>query len=94
MADKAARPFQVAKSDKLETLKRMKRDFAVRPYALSSGKWHYRLVTSAAKHDTRDTEEAREKKLIRDATKGIKGVEFPAAELAKIIRGWMAQDES
>ena len=37
--------------------------------------------------------EERHKHMIQEVDKGIKGLDFPAAELAMIVRGMMAQDD-
>jgi hypothetical protein len=94
MSDRVARPRQVKQSEKLDVLKRTKREFAVTPYALNSNRWSGRLRSATLKNVEEENEEAKGKRLIRDASRSIKGIEFPAEELAKIIRGWMAQDEA
>jgi len=67
----------------------MGNDFAVVPYGMSSKKWDKRRLSK----QTMQTEEEERKKLIHEADTSIKGINFPAEEMAKVIRSWMKQDE-
>ena len=89
MKNRAAIPRHVKHSETLDRLVRLKRDFAVLPFGADSDKWK---GMSARKRHVENAQEEH-KRLIREADTSIKGIDFPAEEMAKIIRSWMRQDE-
>jgi hypothetical protein len=93
MADKAARPRRVMQNDQLDTLLRLRRDFAVLPDGMGNERWCTRMRAANVKTSEEQSEEEKDKRLIRDMSKGVNGIEFAAEELAKVIRGWMNQDD-
>lgn len=86
---KAAAPRKMANSESVERLIKLKKNFAIRPYLSQSERWEDMKV---ARTMTR-TKDGERKKLIRDMDNNIKGVDFAAQEMAKIIRSWMSQEE-
>ncbi len=91
MERRAALPRRVTHSETLDRLIRLKRDFAVLPFGADGDKLKNRKSFAARKRAESEQEE--KKRLIREMDSGIKGLDFPAEELAKIIRSWMRQDE-
>ena len=89
MDNKAARPRRVKRNDQLDVLDRLKRNFAVRPFAFDNDQWEDKRIAKAQ----RASEEGRKKHLIREVDDKIKGIAFPAKEMAMIIRSWMKQDD-
>jgi len=89
MIKKAAKPKKVEHSDTLERLLKLNRNFAVRPAGFDNERWADRRVSRKQE----DSGAGNRKKLIRDADKSINGVEFPAREMAQIIRGWLVEEE-
>ena len=90
MERRAALPRRVKHSETLDRLIRLKRDFAVMPFGADNDKWVNKML-SRKHHAVSEQEE--HKRLIREADSSIKGINFPAEEMAKIIRSWMKQDE-
>ncbi len=91
MERRAALPRRVTHSETLDRLIRLKRDFAVLPFGADSDKWKNKKYAAARKRAGNEQEE--KKRLIREMDNSIKGLDFPAEEMAKIIRSWMKQDE-
>jgi hypothetical protein len=89
MENRAALPRRVKHSDKLDLLIRLRRDFAVIPYGADSKKWQ----SGAVRRRKAESDQEEHKRLIREADSSIKGINFPAEEMAKIIRSWMRQDD-
>lgn len=89
MERRAALPRRVHHSESLDRLIRLKRDFAVLPFGADVRKWETRRTDVTRKRSGQSDH----KRLIREAEKSIKGIDFPAAEMAMIIRSWMKQDE-
>jgi hypothetical protein len=89
MKHRAALPRNVKHSDTLERLIRLRRDFAVLPFGADNEKFQSHSIKR------RKAENAQEEhqRLMREADNSIKGVNFPAEEMAKVIRSWMRQDE-
>lgn len=88
MERRAALPRRVHHSESLDRLIRLKRDFAVLPFGADIKKLEMRRTDVRKRSEKSD-----HKRLIREADKSIKGIDFPAAEMAMIIRSWMKQDE-
>ena len=91
MSDRAAKPRRVFHSEKLERLNRLRWEYAVVPYAFNDAKWD-RMRVAAAPSFTEKTMEEQHKRMIKEVDVGVKGLNFPAEEMAKIIRGWMTDD--
>lgn len=91
MSDRAARPRRVQHSEKLDRLNRLRWDFAVVPYAFNDDKWD-RMRVAAAPSFQKQSQEQQHKRMIKEVETGVKGLNFPAEEMAKIIRGWMADE--
>lgn len=89
MQKKAAKPKKEVHSDQVDMLFRINKDFAVKPAGFDSEKWAGKRIS---KHQS-SSGKAERKKLIREADNTIKGMEFPAKEMAQIIRSWMKTDE-
>lgn len=89
MQKKAAKPKKNVKSDQVDMLFRINKDFAVKPTGFDSEKWADKRIS---KHQTASPQ-AERKRLIKEADLSINGVDFPAKEMAQIIRGWMKSDE-
>lgn len=89
MIKKVAKPRHITFSETLDRFLRTKRDFAVRPFGFAEERWAGQRISSGSKEATRTQEH---KRLIHDVSEGVKGIEFAAEEMAKVIRGWMAQD--
>lgn len=70
---------------------RLKRNFAVRPFGFDEEQWAGQRISSHPSE--KEATEKEHKKLIHEVSEGVKGIEFAAEEMAKVIRGWMAQDE-
>ena len=90
MKRRAAMPRHVKHSETLERLIRLRRDFAVLPYGADSEKWKSGAIRRRQAVDAKEEH----KRLIREADTSIKGIDFPAEEMAKIIRSWMRQYEN
>ena len=91
MERRVALPRRIKHSETLDRLIRLKRDFAVLPFGADNDKWKDKMMSR--KHHTVSAADEH-KRLIREADTSIKGIDFPAEEMAKIIRSWMKQDES
>ena len=91
MNDRAAQPRRVQHSEKLERLNRLRREYAILPFAFNDDKWA-RLRVSAASSFAEKSMEEQHKRVIREVETGVKGLNFPAEEMAKIIRGWMTEE--
>jgi len=89
MKRRAAQPRRVTQSETLDRLLRLKRDFAVVPFGYDNEKNKKRRSAAIR----RESAEQERKQLIRDADQSIKGLNFPAEEMAKIMRSWMRQDD-
>ena len=92
MADRAAKPRKVTHSEKLDRLHRLKMDFAVKPFSADNERWAPMRVSESAAIG-KVVQEKEHKRMIREVDKGVKGLDFPAEEMAKILRGWMASDD-
>ena len=92
MIDKAAKPKRVLHSEKLDRLMRLKMDFACRPVGYGNERWSNLRVAGSPILQKRASE-AEHKRMIKEVQTGVHGLEFPAEEMAKIIRGWMASDD-
>ena len=92
MPERVAKPRRIDRSEKLDRLLRLKMDFACRPVGYGNDRWANLRVASSPILQKRASE-AEHKRLIREVQTDVKGLEFPAEEMAKIIRGWMASDE-
>ncbi len=90
MEKRAAKPRRVTHSETLDRLIRLKRDFAVVPFGAEKEKWQKNMLVRK-RHAVSEQEE--HKRLIREVDTSIKGIDFPAEEMAKIIRSWMKSDE-
>ncbi|MFA6451166.1 MAG: hypothetical protein WCX65_16940 [bacterium] len=90
MERRASLPRRVKHSETLDRLIRLRRDFAVVPFGTDSKKWE----SGAVKRRKAESEQEEHKRLIREADTSIKGINFPAEEMAKIIRSWMRQDDN
>ncbi|MEW5944684.1 MAG: hypothetical protein AB1742_00660 [bacterium] len=91
MSYRAGKPKHVSFSESLDRLIRTRRNFAVRPFGFDNKKWEKHLLSSNVAPRQKETQE--EKKMIRETAQGVKGLDFPAEEMAKIIRSWIARDE-
>ena len=89
MQERVTKPKRLKHSETFERLKRLRKDFAVRPSGFDNDRWSASRV-SARKQKT---EKAERQNLIREVDSSVKGIDFPAKEMAQIIRGWMKQDE-
>lgn len=88
----AAMPKRVKKSEKLERLHRLRWDFACRPASFTNERWSGMRISGSGSFE-KVVKEEQHKHMIQEVDKGIKGLDFPAAELAMIVRGMMAQDD-
>jgi hypothetical protein len=92
MSDRAALPKRVKHSEKLDRLNRLKRDFACRPAIFDNERWADMRITGSYAFETHKKDQ-HHKHMIKEVQQGVKGLGFPAEEMAMIIRGWMAQDD-
>ncbi len=88
MPQKAALARKVSYSEKLNVLLRQKKDFAVRPFGFSGEKWQECMISP---YQT-VTDSTTKKQMIRDLSKDINGIEFPAEEMAKVISTMIRKD--
>ncbi|MFH1537439.1 MAG: hypothetical protein ABIH66_00675 [bacterium] len=91
MIKRAAKPRHINFSESLDRFLRTKRNFAVRPCGVSEERWADQRISSNLSEEV--AKEQEQKRLIHDVSEGVKGIQFAAEEMAKVIRGWMAQDE-
>lgn len=92
MSERAARPRSVKHSETLDRLNRLKIDFACKPFGDGNDRWaHLRVANSPSIF--KKAQEKAHKHMIKEVNQGVKGLSFPAEEMALIIRGWMAQDD-
>jgi len=87
--DRIARPKRLKHSETMERLKRLRKDYAVRPVGFDNERWASQRISRTQKH----TDKAERQNLIHEADSSVKGLDFPAKEMAQIIRSWMMQDE-
>jgi hypothetical protein len=92
MSDKAAKTRHVKHSEKMDRLQRLNKDFAIKPFAHDNERWDS-LRIAGGPVLMKKMKEHEHKRMIKEVQQGVKGLEFPAEEMAKIIRGWMAQDD-
>ena len=85
-------PKSVKKSEKLERLHRLHWDYACRPASYTNERWAGMRIAGSGSFE-KVVKEGRHKHMIQEVDKGVKGLDFPAAEMAMIIRGMMAQDD-
>lgn len=90
MLSKAAKPRRVTYSESLNRFVRLKKNFAVKPFGSGNDKWDAQRVLAIPPPEA---VQENQKRLIRDVNEGVAGLGFAAEEFAKIIRGWMAQDD-
>ena len=92
MDDKAAQPRRIKHSETLDRLNRLRWDFACKPYMFEDERWSNKRISASLDFEHVQKEQ-QQKRMIREVDQGVKGLDFPAEEMALIIRGMMAQDE-
>ena len=91
MTSHAGRPKHIKYNEFLSRFIRLKRNFAVRPYGYDEKRWAEQRI--AIKSPKEHSEEERKKHHIREVEKGVKGLNFPADEMARVIHSWIASEE-
>ncbi|MEW6201161.1 MAG: hypothetical protein AB1546_04245 [bacterium] len=94
MTTRAAKPKRIHHSDSLDRFVRLKRNYAVRPPGYDEERWsQYKVIARQQEESEEEKAQEKEKRMIREVEKGVKGLQFSGEEMARIIRSWISEGE-